>query len=255
MIGVSCTGFSSEPPAKWLDAIVGRFDLWEIFSEADHSIAAHTALFADLLPSYDLSYSVHAPICDVNLAAVSDRMREASLEETVATVKAANHLDIGTVTVHPGISSMALSGVEERTVRNAKESMKALDGIADEYGVTLAIENMPDMPFFLGRTASQLAEIIDGTDLSVCFDIGHANTMGQIDAMIKTFGDRIANIHIHDNNGKRDEHLTIGDGIIDFEELIPKLSWYGRNYIIESRSMESALESRDILEWLLFETE
>ena len=38
------------------------------------------------------------------------------------------------------------------------------------------------------------ADIVDGTDLGICFDIGHANTSGQIDAMIDTFGDRIANI-------------------------------------------------------------
>ena len=92
---------------------------------------------------------------------------------------------------------------------------------------------------------------MDGTDLRICFDIGHANTMGQIDAMIDLFADRISNIHIHDNNGERDEHLTIGDGSIDFEHVIRRLSGYKGNYIIESKDLPSAVLSNQRLKKLL----
>ncbi len=107
----------------------------------------------------------------------------------------------------------------------------------------MVIENMPEVPFFLGRTAESLADLVDGTDLSICFDIGHANTTGQIDAMIDLLGDRIRNIHIHDNNGARDEHLTIGEGSIDFDRVLGRLKGYHGNYIIESRDFQSAVES------------
>ncbi|MBR4686099.1 MAG: hypothetical protein IKP04_06185, partial [Candidatus Methanomethylophilaceae archaeon] len=79
MIGISCTSFSSDSPQKWLDRIVGNFDLWEIFSEASHSIVYNFNEFSELLPSYDLSYSVHAPICDINIASISGPVREASM--------------------------------------------------------------------------------------------------------------------------------------------------------------------------------
>ena len=248
MIGVSCTSFSSDPPEEWLDRIVGEFDLWEIFSEASHSIVYNFDRFAELLPSYDLSYSVHAPICDINIASISDPVREASMKEMLDTIDAASRLDIDRVTIHPGLSSMSVHGIEERYLAHAKDSMKVLDRASREYGVTLAIENMPEMYFFLGRTASELNDIVSGTDLGICFDIGHANTTGQIDAMIDTFGDRIANIHIHDNNGGRDEHLTIGKGSIDFDRVLGKLESYTHNYVIESKTFESAVESQSLLE-------
>ncbi len=248
MIGISCTSFSADPPKVWLDRIVGNFELWEIFSEASHSIVYNYDEFADLLPSYDLHYSVHAPICDINIASISEPVREASMKDTIETVKAANRLGIDRVTVHPGLSSMSVRGIEDRYIACAKESMKVLDGVSKEYGVTLAIENMPNMYFFLGRTAAELREIVEGTDLGICFDIGHANTMCQIDDMIDTFGDRIKNIHIHDNNGQRDEHLTIGEGNIDFDKAFSKLSFYDRNYVIESKTFESALESQSVLD-------
>ena len=83
------------------------------------------------------------------------------------------------------------------------------------------------------------------------FDIGHANTTGQVDAMIDRFADRLVNIHIHDNHGQRDEHLTIGDGGIDFDRVLGLLSSYRGNYIIESKNLDSAVESQSRLEKML----
>lgn len=251
MIGVSCTSFSSDPPKVWLDRIVGEFELWEIFSEASHNVVYNLKEFRDLLPSYDIHYSIHAPICDINVASISEPVRKASLKEMTDTIKAANKLGIDRVTIHPGLSSMSVHGIEDRYLAFAKESMKAIDETSREYGVSACIENMPDIYFFLGRTASELKDIVDGTDLKICFDIGHANTAGQIDAMIDTFGDRIENIHIHDNKGSKDEHLTIGDGSIDFKKVLSRLRSYGHNYVIESKTFDSAVESQSILDQLL----
>jgi len=251
MIGVSCTAFSSQKPEDVLDSIVGKFDLWEIFSEADNSISSHYDEFAELLPSYDISYSVHAPICDINIASIYDSIREASLKETVSTIEAASKLDIDRVTVHPGLSSMSVRGIEDRYIAKARESMIELEKASAEYGVHVAIENMPEMYFFLGRTASELSSIVEGMDLDICFDIGHANTTGQIDEMIDTFGDGIFNVHIHDNKGTNDEHLTLGSGRIDFERVLSRMDFYRGNYIIEARSLESALESQFFLDSLL----
>ena len=155
------------------------------------------------------------------------------------------------VTVHPGLASMAVPGLEERAVVRAKDAAKRIGRFSEEHGITVAMENMPELKFFLGRTASQLAEIIDGTDLSVCFDIGHANTAGQIDDMIDMLGEWIAFIHIHDKHGQRDEHLTIGDGCIDFPHVIRRMGGYRGNWIIESKSLESAVQSFSLLNSML----
>ena len=188
------------------------------------------------------------PPADPRLRAeLSDRLRRASLEETLETISASAELGASTVTVHPGLSSMAVDGMGQQAMARARESLKAIDAASRDAGVVVAIENMPQVPFFLGRTAADLESLIDGTDLGVCFDIGHANTAGQIDEMIDTFGDRIVNVHIHDNNGKRDEHLTIGDGSIDFPRVLGRMGWYGGNWIIESKNFESAVESQSRL--------
>ena len=253
MIGMSCTHFGTKMPEEVLNSLVGKFDLWEIFSEAEHSIVYHTDLFQDLLPTYDMNYTVHSPICDLNIAAISDRLREASVREIAATAIAANKLDIGMMVVHPGLSSMAVNGTEEVAAERAKWAMTFLEKVSDEYGVSLAIENMPEMKFFLGRTADQLARIIDGTNLSVCLDIGHANTTGQLDELVEKLGDRIVHVHVHDNHGETDEHLTLGEGNIDFKDALSKINDYDGDFIIESRTLESAIESQKTLDGLIYE--
>lgn len=247
MIGVSCTHFGSRPFEDWIGPISKEFCHWEVFSEAEHSIIGNVPRIRGLIDDAGISCSVHAPICDWNIGALSDRLRRASLEETLETISASAELGASTVTVHPGLSSMAVDGMGQQAMARARESLKAIDAASRDAGVVVAIENMPQVPFFLGRTAADLESLIDGTDLGVCFDIGHANTAGQIDEMIDTFGDRIVNVHIHDNNGKRDEHLTIGDGSIDFPRVLGRMGWYGGNWIIESKNFESAVESQSRL--------
>lgn len=251
MIGVSCTHFSNSPLSDWIGPISKQFRHWEIFSEVDHTIVGREAEVRDMIEGHGMTCSVHAPICDLNVAAFTDRLMWASLDVLCDTIASAAEIGAATVTIHPGLSSMSVNGTEERASSRAREAMKVLERAGREYGAVLAIENMPGFPFFLGRTAAALASIVDGTDLGICFDIGHANTMGQIDAMVETFGDRIVNVHIHDNHGQKDEHLTIGDGDIDFDRVLRLLPSYHGNYIIESKSLDSAVVSQSRLQKML----
>ena len=251
MIGMSCTQFGIEDPERIMNMVSKDFELWEIFSEAENSVTKFSSRFNEIKGSYNMKYSIHAPICDINIASVNDHIRDSSVEETLRTMDHANRMDVRTVTIHPGIYSMVLYDVKDRSIELSKRSLKRIEKGADEYGVTAAIENMPSFGIMMGQTPEGLLELIDGTDLKICFDIGHANTMGLIDECIDAFGGRIVNIHIHDNTGKNDDHMTIGDGAIDFMKVLPRLKWYRGNYIIESRNMESAIVSKKRLEEMM----
>ena len=251
VIGVSCPDFGKTPFPEALSRISKEFRHWEIFSELEHYAPLVSLEHSDLVRGSDLTFSVHTGIADINVASNNERLREAAVANIVAEMKAANDLDIDTVTVHPGIINLAVKGVRDRSIAQARISMKEIEHYSAEYGLYTCIENMPNFPVMLGIQADELNEIIDGTDLSVCFDIGHANTSGQIDRMVELFGDRIRNIHIHDNLGEKDDHLTIGDGRVDFGHVLGLLRNYRGRYIIEARSLESAVESQARLRKLL----
>jgi len=59
-------------------------------------------------------------------------------------------------------------------------------------------------------------------------DTGHANIGGRRSLdFIEKFGSRIGHLHISDNLGKRDDHLAIGSGVIDFLKIIGALKQCG----------------------------
>ena len=247
MIGVSSTEFSAYLFEEVIQEVSKVFDHWEIFAEAEHRLPSLESRLMDLMPSYKLSYSIHAPISDINIGSLNERIREDSVIELLTTAETAANLNVDLMTIHPGMTSMAVPYMEEKAVEKAKKSLSSIDRISSEYGVRIAVENMPSFPFMLGHTAEEMKDLIGNTNLGFCLDIGHANTTDQIDELIKEFKDRLINVHIHDNNGEMDEHLTLGEGNIDFKRVLDSLKGYQGNYIIESKSYPSAVDSQDYL--------
>ena len=250
-IGISSPSFCTYPYEDVLEGISKIFSHWEIVSEADHYLPMIGLSLESMMKSYDLTYSIHAPFNDINIASLNESVREMSVIELIKIMNMASELDIKTVTIHPGLYSMVVSGLEDRSIMAAKRSLRTLDRMAQECGVRLCVENMPGFRFFLGQTAEQMSELLEGTNLPICLDIGHANTTGQLNEIIDTLGSRIMNVHIHDNDGKQDQHLTIGEGTVDFDDCLKRLSSYGGRYIIECKTLESGSESQDRLSRLL----
>ncbi len=59
--------------------------------------------------------------------------------------------------------------------------------------------------------------------IGVCLDLGHAHIAPGIAEAIGTLGKRIAELHVHDNHGLKDEHLWPGDGTIDWPATLEAL--------------------------------
>ncbi len=56
--------------------------------------------------------------------------------------------------------------------------------------------------------------------LRMCLDVGHANiTEEDWLAELHQYVDMVADFHVHDNSGERDEHLPPGSGSIDFDRF------------------------------------
>jgi sugar phosphate isomerase/epimerase len=228
-----------------------EFDAWEIVGEGRHFLPNLVYQFLDASSSYDLSFSAHAPLSDINIGSLNERVRETSLREIVNSIKAARRMDIGLLTVHPGFYSPAGMIEKPRVVQTTLESLSYIESVARDLGVKVALENMPNMgPLTMGRTPEELFQLLSNFDLGICFDIGHANTMGKIDAFL-AHKKRFINVHLHDNMGERDQHLVVGEGNIDFKKALSALSDYQGRFVIEARSLKEAIASRDRLNSIL----
>ena len=224
------------------------FDGWEIVSEGQQKLTKESLPeFKDIIGSTDLEITVHGPFSDLNPASVND----AIWNETIRQIKQCVELSAdfsNIVVVHPGIISPLGSQLPDQTWARNIEALKVLAKHAEEYGVTLCLENMPDMEKLLCRTPSEIFGMIEsaGEKIGMTFDVGHANTMKNISEFLKE-KEKFTHVHIHDNHGKKDEHLELGAGNVGWDLVFSGLTSYKGMAVIEARSLE---EGRRSLEYV-----
>ena len=102
-----------------------------------------------------------------------------------------------------------------------------------------------------GQTAERIHELVDGTNLYVTFDVGHLCTVTKnYIEILELLGDRIIHIHLHDNDGKNDSHLAVGDGVIPWDDvlgILPKdIAWS-----LEVRNLDDLKRSLELLKGYL----
>jgi len=92
-----------------------------------------------------------------------------------------------------------------RKVDAAFAALEELTLFARHRGVEILLENIPNEL----STPERLLQFDELTHLGLnfCFDTGHANMASGVEPAFNVMKDRIRSTHIHDNDGKGDDHL------------------------------------------------
>ncbi len=251
MIGLSMTAYGEKSLKGFEDWVRAAkelgFGFIEILSEWPHYLSRdNLALFREVLDSYRMEATVHAPFSDINIASFNERIREASLEIIRETLELSAELEAVAVTIHPGHCSPVSVKNRREYLEIHRESLREITRWSEEYGVKVGVENMPRFPILDAQNCDRLAEIIGEIEIGVTFDVGHLNTTTRdFDRFLELFGGRIVHVHIHDNSGERDEHLPVGAGTIPWRRVLPKLPEVTR--ALEVNDLESARRSLEFL--------
>jgi sugar phosphate isomerase/epimerase len=251
MIGIGSPAFCVSPFMNTLEQISERFELWEVLSEGEDRLELIRDGIKYGRESLGMRFQVHAPLSDVNIGSVHEPMRIAAVNEIKQTVVMCRQLEIPLVTVHPGFVQGIAFLNRHNALERTKQSIKEIASFAMDQSVSIAVENLPAKIFATCTQAAELLEIIEGTDLGICFDMGHANTAGQIDEMLALV-DRFRNVHLHNNEGEWDQHNKVDDGSADLGKVVSVLKRsYKGNIIIEATDLDSGSESKRVLEKML----
>ncbi|MBU4032865.1 MAG: sugar phosphate isomerase/epimerase [Candidatus Thermoplasmatota archaeon] len=251
MIGFSCPPMCIMPLSEAAEMVLPHFGHWEIVSEARHFIPDVERDIEILQQTTDLGISVHAPFSDINPAAFTESARKFAVSTLCEIIRVCHRLGIGPITVHPGVVGPIQRYGRENVFKLTRKSLEEIVAEVRELGVGIALENMPAMYATILHTAKEMEEMLEGLEMGMCFDIGHANISHQIDDLL-AMEKRFINMHVHDNvGGPKDQHLAIGTGKIDFS-VLGKLTYRG-NHIIEVKStdMAEAVTSKRYLERVL----
>jgi len=163
----------------------------------------------------------------VYTADLTESIREASLDEMRHSLDIAADLDAEKVVLHPAYRGGLGVFVADRVRRYADEALAAILERAGRLGLRICLENMfpAYQVFFEPKHFNGVLKSYP--DLYLTLDTGHANIGdpggGRVIDFIRRFGHRIGHVHASDNSGKRDDHLSIGKGTIDFPRVVNAL--------------------------------
>lgn len=169
----------------------------------------------DALNKSGLSYTFHAPFMDLAPGGLDSKIRRATQERLEHVLHLAALIRPKTVVFHPDYDPWRHDEVFDLWLHGSIEMWTLLVKEAEKIGVTLALENVFDHG---PETLKKLLDTINSPRFGFCFDTGHCLIFSKSDwdKWIEVLGERLVEVHLHDNNGEEDEHLPPGDGKFDF---------------------------------------
>jgi sugar phosphate isomerase/epimerase len=206
------------------------FDAIEVFatkSHFDYTDPAAVAALAEWLSDMRLElHSLHAPAFEalkdgrwlgtLSNASASDPRRRKAVAEARAALAVAAQIPFRYLVMHVGVPSGEDTGGDNQ-LDAALRSIEEVAETATQYDVRLALEVIPNAL----STAASLVQIVedqlDGLDVGICLDYGHAHLMGDLDEAIETVSGHLWTTHVHDNHGRRDDHLVPFAGSIGWD--------------------------------------
>jgi sugar phosphate isomerase/epimerase len=200
-----------------------------------------------------ISYTVHAPSEDLNIASFNPKLRRLAIDELHRSIQLAAKVDAELWVVHPRLYSGLSWAYPGHQWNLNLEALKDLREKAEGIGLCVGIENMPRGRFLLGSSKDFTNFFAERTmeDAAMTLDVGHANTHDEVGEFLTRLGSRIVHMHIHDNYGSRDEHNLIGRGTTDWLAVsrFLKTRSFSGFLIVESTSetIESYGKAREML--------
>jgi sugar phosphate isomerase/epimerase len=161
--------------------------------------------------------TVHAPFADLSPGGFDKKIVAISRERIKRAVELAQLLGALSTVCHPGFDKWRFQGNEQLWLDTSIETWSEVLKETDK-NFPIMLENIfEDEP----TTLVTLLGHFKDKNLWFCFDTGHFNLFSRVsvEEWLFPLKDRLRQFHLHDNNGKSDEHLPIGNGTFPFRDL------------------------------------
>lgn len=171
-------------------------------------------------------HSVHAPIVEevidgstagpLSTASGDQRRRGVAVQAACTALDVAQRIPFHFLVVHLGVVSDDGS-LNDNRPDAARRSLIEIAEAASKVGVRVAAEVIPNSLSEPAALVQLIEDALDDVDVGICLDYGHAHLMGDLDEAIETVSGHLCTTHVHDNRGRRDEHLTPFAGTINWD--------------------------------------
>lgn len=215
----------------------------EIFLPADvldALIPEELTAIAGALAANGQKTTIHGPFMDLNPGSTEPLLRQATMRRFHQALDAAAILKPRIMVLHPGYDKWRYGESQDSWLKHSIDGWQEVLARVRSIGCIIAVENIFEED---PATLRALLEAIDSPLVRHCFDVGHWNLFGKV-GMAEWFaelGSFIAETHIHDNRGERDDHAPLGEGNIDFDLFFRLMEQYAPDaaWTIEAHSREA----------------
>ena len=187
-------------------------------------------------------HSVHAPIVEAiragqwvgsfSNASGDERRRGAAIAETRAALDVARRIPYRFLVVHLGMPSGEQPPPGDNQPDAARRSLEAIAALAAEIGVRVAVEVIPNSLSGAAALVHMIEEQLEEIDVGICLDYGHAHLAGDLGDQIETISGHLWTTHVHDNGGRKDDHLVPFAGTIDWDAAIMETQKIGYDGVL-----------------------
>jgi len=165
-----------------------------------------------------LKCAVHLPFFDLHPGSLDPLIRRASRERLLGALETARIYEPAHFIAHLGYNHLTYSNFQEQWTAH---SVKTWNLLAGHACAPIFLENVFEQePEHHVRILSALQG-----DVRACLDLGHWHSfaggreLGNLEQWVHALDPWLGHLHLHDNDGRSDQHLGIGQGRIPWDEL------------------------------------
>lgn len=229
------------------------FDTIEIMYEYNNFLTENDI---KILKKKDIDFSMHGPFTGLMFSHPEKNLSDLIVRLIKQSLESAVKIGCKEYVMHGGTIPLAYTVVENGKTREYFIDLyiKRFGETFREYsrqGIKIVFENMV-YDSQIGSAVSDIIRIQKAIpEIGFCFDIAHSVLTNETRELIEKI--KIDHVHATDNNLKNDDHFAIGDGKIDFRNIISDLKNKGFNgkIILENISYEDSIKSLRNLKNLL----
>ena len=175
--------------------------------------------------------TLHGPFQDIAPGALDDGVLNACRRRLRQAFRYLPAFRPAAVVCHLGFEARHYAWNREEWLKRAAATFQELAAAAAAHGALLMLENVyeTEPEIFL-----EVLDRVKVPNLGVCFDVGHllAFSTGDFPRWLETLTPVIGQLHLHDNSGREDDHLALGEGQVPLQMVLDYLAGRGRRPLV-----------------------
>ena len=195
-----------------------NFSISSILDEGTPAITRYENELEGILS--DRPLTLHGPFFDLSPASFDSQIKAVTLNRFMTACKIAQQLSAKKIIFHSGFIPQVYytEGWLQNSILFWKEFMPHCP-----HDLTICIENVFETDY---RPIKQLLEAVSHPRLKFCLDIGHVNAYSTLplDDWIIELGPYIDHVHLHNNDGTKDQHNGLLRGSLSIKDCLMQLN-------------------------------